>query len=94
MAFSEYNKNKKILNEKIRSLKKNKDTAINNNVSAEDLYDRYRKNKITDDEYSYLLKNTLNKITVYQKIVVFDTKFGIFERKRKIMRRQKGLTKH
>ena len=67
--------------------------ATNNKLTfIIDLYHKYLHKKLNSEEYIYLLKNTLNKITVYQEKVIFDTKFGIFERKRKIIKRQKGVS--
>lgn len=93
LALSEYNKYMKSLNKKIWNLK-NKDNSISINVFSAiyDLYHKYLRKKITDSEYEYLLKNTFNKITVYNDTVIFDTKFGIFERNRKIIKRQKGVS--
>ena len=59
---------------------------------TDNLYKKYLRKKITDEEYLFLLKNTLNKITVYAENVIFDTKFGIFERKRKVIKRKKGVS--
>lgn len=95
LPLSEYEKNTRILNEKIRILKsKDKSIITDNLLSAEDLYTKYRKKKITNNEYFYLLKKTLNKITVYSEKVIFDTRFGTFEHKRKIVKRQKGVAKY
>ena len=81
------------MNEKIRNLKYISNESTNNEPAfISDLYCKYIQKKLNSEEYIYLLKNTLNKITVYQEQVIFDTKFGIFERKRKIIKRQKGVS--
>ena len=82
------------MNERIRLLKeKDKKSIPDVFEKVNDLYSRYIQKKITNDEYLYLIKNTLNKITVYQEKVIFDTKYGIFELNRKFFKRQKGMSK-
>ena len=94
LPLSEYNMLTKNLNEKIRTLKnKDKNISATDSDSNNNLYKRYLRKKLTDEEYLFLLKNTLNKITVFQEKVIFDTKYGIFECDRKIFKRQKGISR-
>ena len=63
------------------------------NSYINNLYSKYKRKKLTENEYLFLFKNTIDRIIVYADKVVFETKFGIFERKRKTVKRQKGIAK-
>lgn len=98
LKLSEYNIRIKNLMEKMRLVKERcsyeKNTFNDDHFEyIKQLYFKYKRKKIENEEYVFLLKNTLKKIVVYQDKVVFETFFGSFERRRKILKRQKGIAK-
>jgi hypothetical protein len=94
LPLSEYSKCTKNLTAQIRTLQnQNRDFSTCNYFDSDNLYKRYLQKNISDDEFMFLLKKTLNRITVFPQKVIFDTRFGIYEYKRKIIKRQQGMTK-
>ena len=68
-----------------------KNYDINSYISG--LYKNYKSKKLTENEYCFLFRNTFDRIIVYADKVVFETKFGRFERRRKTVKRQKGIAR-
>lgn len=68
-----------------------KNYDINSYISG--LYKNYKSKKLTENEYCFLFRNTFDCIIVYADKVVFETKFGRFERRRKTVKRQKGIVR-